>query len=116
LPVAPLNLAAEGMVPSQPGTDQTDVAPAGIDAQKHPLSPPATAGAQPGEWPELRLQAIFIRLSGSTARINGRTVATGDTIAGARLVAIQRDRVTVEWQGQRKTLPLGSVPQEVGQP
>jgi hypothetical protein len=76
-----------------------------------PLSTPPSAavdGAGP-PLPNLRLQSIIYRLTQPTAMINGQSVQIGDLLEGARVVEIQRQSVTLEWQGTRHVLTLPSL-------
>ena len=38
--------------------------------------------------------------------INGKTVGVGDEIEGIRITKIERDQVSVEWNGQVKVLVM----------
>jgi hypothetical protein len=74
-----------------------------------PASVPAAAPAVISSTPEptpLRLQAIIFRLKNPSALINGRTVETGDEVAGARVIEIQRKKVILDRHGKRETLDL----------
>jgi hypothetical protein len=63
------------------------------------------AAAPPGPEP-LKLQGIFFRLSNPTALINGKTVAVGELVSGARVLSIDRQVVTVERDGKTEKLTL----------
>jgi len=52
----------------------------------------------------LRIQGIFYRENGASAIINGQTVSVGDRVGTARVVAIERESVTVQIAEQRKVL------------
>lgn len=54
----------------------------------------------------LHLSAIRITREQRSARINGRIVAPGETIAGARVVAIEANRVILAIDGRQQTLSL----------
>jgi hypothetical protein len=54
----------------------------------------------------LRIQGIFYRENSPSAIINGQTVVVGDRVGPARVVAIERQSVTVEIAEQRKVLTL----------
>ena len=59
-------------------------------------------------WPvELKLSAIFFSKTNPRVLINGNLYGTGDEIQGVVLDKIERDQVTVEWNGHRKVLMLG---------
>lgn len=65
----------------------------------------AAVRAEP-TFPELRLQGVFFRPSNPSAVINGKTVFRGERVDSARVVAIGKDSVTVEWKGQRRVLVI----------
>lgn len=58
------------------------------------------------EFPALRLQGITYQVSNPSALINGETVFVGTVLGGARVTAIDADRVTLEYGGRRKVLSL----------
>jgi hypothetical protein len=70
------------------------------------MTAPPPAAAAPAEFPHLRLQAIYFRLKDPSVVINGHTAQVGDRVEGARVVAIERSRVEVEFQGERRTMEL----------
>lgn len=103
-------------VPTQPApaptvTAATPLPPAApAPAAVSPIPPTAPAApvletALPDTTP-IRLQAILYRLRNPTAILNGRTLEIGQSVAGARLVDIQRSHVVIERHGQRQTLEL----------
>lgn len=57
-------------------------------------------------FPELKLQGIFYRLNNPSALISGKNVRVGDNIRGAKVLAIERESVTLDFKGERKTLNL----------
>ena len=65
----------------------------------------ASVSSEPS-FPELKLQGVFYRPANPSAMINAKSVYKGDRIDGARVIAIGRDTVTVEWKGQRKVLTI----------
>ena len=68
---------------------------------------PAVAGAAEGTlWPALKLQGIFLRMTRSSAILNGRTVFVGDSVEGAKVVRIERQALTVELKGATRTIHL----------
>lgn len=75
-------------------------------ASGKPASDPLPAVTEPVEWPALKLQGIFYRLSRPSASINGKTVFIGDSVGGAKVVRIERQAVYLEMRGQHKTLFL----------
>ena len=56
----------------------------------------------------LRLHSILFSSLRRRAIINGRLLAVGDRIDGAKLVAIERDRVRLSRQGRKIVLKLGT--------
>ena len=55
---------------------------------------------------QLKVQGIFYRARDPSAIINGQTVTVGDHIGTAKVVAIERQSVTVEIAQERKVLSL----------
>ncbi|HHY84159.1 MAG TPA: general secretion pathway protein GspB [Verrucomicrobia bacterium] len=68
--------------------------------------PPPPPPAPPLEFPTLRVRGLVCNGDRSSAVINGRTVQVGEVIEGVTLVAVEEDSITVELQGQRKTITL----------
>jgi hypothetical protein len=80
-----------------------------------PASPAATASIAPTNalaveakpvFPSVRLQGIFFQASRPSALINAKTVFIGDKVATAKVTAITRDSVTLQWNGETKVLTL----------
>ncbi|MBI2929162.1 MAG: hypothetical protein HYY24_26150 [Verrucomicrobia bacterium] len=69
-----------------------------------PLAPPPPP-AKPA-FPALKLQGIFFSRTKPSALISGQTLFLGDAIEGARVKAIEADKVIVEFQGESRTLNL----------
>jgi hypothetical protein len=70
-------------------------------------APPAESPA-PDPWPtNLTVNAIFYSKSNPRALVNGKTVATGDTIDGVLVTGIMSDRVFVDYKGQSKVILMG---------
>jgi hypothetical protein len=65
----------------------------------------AVAPEEPG-FPDLKLQGVFYRPADPSALINSKTVRRGDTVQNARVIAISKSTVTVEWQGERRVLTM----------
>lgn len=61
------------------------------------------------EFPELSLQGIFFRLKNPSVMINRRALYVGDEIGGAKVVEIRRRTVTLEMNGERRTLSMGGL-------
>jgi|HubBroStandDraft_1064217.scaffolds.fasta_scaffold88267_2 hypothetical protein len=95
-------LAAAVMTSPPPVT-----APAPTPALAPTPTPAPEPPAQPIEpaWPaNLKLTGIFFRKNNPLALISGKTVGVGDDINGIHVSKIEKDRVTVEWNGQMKEL------------
>jgi hypothetical protein len=111
LPTVSPTLAAE-----IPASDEPTV----VAEEQKPVAKPsrtvaATTGTKPTEaavqraaeaQPDFSLQAIYYRMKGPTVVINGKTLKVGDTIAGAKLVAIERTAAEIISQGTRRKLTL----------
>ena len=86
---------------------------------RDPFQPPAIATADAaapglrndgggGAATPLRLQGIVWGVHPPKAIINDRIVTIGESVNGAQVMAIDRDGITVEYQGQRAVLRLPS--------
>jgi hypothetical protein len=76
-----------------------------------PTAPPAAAPSlardNPIAWPvEMKLSAIFFSKTNPRVLINGNLYGTGDEIQGVVLKKIEKDKVTVEWNGHSKVLMM----------
>jgi len=65
-----------------------------------PVEPPKPA------FPPVRLQGIFYRPRRPSVMINSKTVAVGDKLGSVKVLAITRDSVTLQWNGETKVLTL----------
>ncbi len=88
-------------------------APAAANVAVPPLNPvvapngkPLVAPAGTNGFPALKVQGIFYRAKNPSAMINGKSLFVGDHVAGATIVAITADSVTVELNGAKKVLTL----------
>lgn len=72
------------------------------------LAGPDEGGAPPIEVarPRWQLSAVIVAGQRRVAVINGRSVALGASIAGARLLAVEADGVTMEHENRRIRLKL----------
>lgn len=70
------------------------------------LAEPDAPGSAAAQGPRWRLQSTLVADTRRVAVINGRMVAQGERVDGARLVEIRPDGVTLEHEGQRITLRL----------
>ncbi len=74
-----------------------------------PTAPQAATQAPPSPekaQPEFRLNGIIYAVGRPAAIVNRQTVCVGDWVSGATVVAIDRTQVTLQINGQRKTLVL----------
>ena len=113
-PAAPANPApAPVVVSAPPAAAPTVVAPPVVvppvaSPTTPPAGPPSAASGNPIAWPvEMKLTAIFFSKTNPRVLINGNLYGTGDEIQGVVLDKIEKDQVTVEWNGHRKVLMLG---------
>ena len=75
--------------------------------QADPTRPPGWGAAAPAVSSKpLQLQQITRYGSQASAVINNQLVETGDSVEGARVLAIHADRVLVQVRGQRRELIL----------
>jgi len=99
--------APPAAVTTKPPVPRTTTAPpsANPPAAVHP-SPPEAPPAKV-EFPPLRLQIIYFRMSKPEVMLNGQLLTIGDSLDnGVKVVAIDRQSVTLELNGQRKVLNL----------
>ena len=71
-----------------------------------PLELPTTVEVQ--VFPALKLQGVFFSRKNPSVLINGKNRSLGETIEGVRIIKIEQQKVTVEWNGETKTLSIGS--------
>jgi hypothetical protein len=87
--------------PPPPGVEETDAPSSTAEGS----SGSSTAAEE--AWPaDLKLTGIIFNQKNSIALINGHTIAVGDRINGVRVTKIERDRVSLEWNGHVKVLVL----------
>ena len=104
--------------PGSPGTRSTPPNPAVLAPPSGPApkasvpSPqpvaivPAEAPPPPPPFPSLKLQGIFYKPGEGAAMINSRMIRVGDRVQRARVVAIERETVSLEWYGETNVLTL----------
>ena len=71
-----------------------------------PVLPPGSVEKPKRKLPPLELKALIYNGSNSTAFINGHVLRLGERIQGVQVIAIDRERVLVELDGQTNTLRL----------
>ncbi len=57
-------------------------------------------------FPEMRLQGIFYRVAKPSVLLNSRTLFINEKVDGVKVIAIDRQSVTLEFEGERKVLTL----------
>ena len=67
--------------------------------------PPATPG-KPASFPSMKVQGIYYRVGDSTVLINGKNLTEGEEIDGVKIAKIDRQTVTLEFQGETKEIKL----------
>ncbi len=79
--------------------------PANVVAQTKAAPPPVVPPSPPApEWPDVTLTGIFYSPSRPSAIVNGRKVNVGSSVTGLKVVAIERDSVTLELEGEKKVV------------
>jgi len=116
---APRPDAAGAVAPAPPDSEPPPagaaeaVPAAGGDAETPPGAGPAPSAAIPAPppepWPALELQGVVLRRPPhpSAALINGRRLRVGESIEGARLLAVEEEQVRLEFRGGQRTLSVG---------
>ena len=93
-------VAARALEPSTPAP-----APVPAIAAVQPATPPAT-NSLPAAGPVFKLQGLYWRPSRPSAVVNGKTVYVGDHVETARVTAIDQQSVTLNLNGESKTLSV----------
>ena len=104
VPAATPPVVAQVVQPSKLPTTQAATSVASEPSNNSPVTP--IAAPAPPSAPQLKLQGIFYRLNHSTALISGKTVGAGEMILGVRVLKIDRQSVTLEWNGQTNVLTM----------
>jgi hypothetical protein len=89
-------------------TPQT--APAAVVVSPPSVPPVAVVPPKPVEesWPSgLKLKGIFYNRFNPHVLINSDTLRVGETVKGVRVLKIDQDKVTLEWNGRTKILMMG---------
>jgi len=68
--------------------------------------PPVVQPVKPVTFPAVRVQGIYFRPERPSALINRKTYFIGDQVQDAKVVAITRDTVVLEIEGQQRAYPL----------
>ncbi|SRR5258706_5466500 len=96
------------------GTANAKTAPKANTAPAGAPNAPVAAAANPpalpvlgtNGLPPLKVQGIFYRAKNPAAVINAKTVFVGDRVSDAKIIAITKDSVTVEFKGTTQVLTL----------
>jgi type II secretory pathway component PulC len=93
------------VVPTKPGARVAAASPRPpAPAAAVPIQQPAPAHQNAGGEP--RLQGILYSTSHPSVVLDGKICEVGETVSGHRVLKIERDKVTVEYQGQIKVLTM----------
>jgi len=93
--------------PATPVVARQVPAPTATASVVAPTNRAVAAIAGTNGFPPLKVQGIFFRARNPSAVVNGKSVFVGDHMAGGvTIVAITADSVTVEANGNKKTLTL----------
>jgi len=68
--------------------------------------PPKVEPVKPAMFPAVRIQGIYYRPERPSALINGKSYFIGDQVQDAKVVAIARDQVLLEIEGQQRVYLL----------
>ncbi len=93
---------SEGRRPGSVATNLSGAATA--NASTNALT--AAAAASQAALPPLKLNAIFFRAKNPSVVINSKTLYIGDKVAQAKVLAIDRESVTLERGGQTNVLTV----------
>ena len=111
----PVSLAPSTVVIASQQNEAAEAAPVAVAPVVSASDPVPTPKAEPvnsamalpavaAPFPTLKLQGIFFNPSRPSAVINGKTYSVGASVAGVRLIKIEPESVTVEWQGEQRVL------------
>ncbi|MCL5098775.1 MAG: hypothetical protein M1608_14840 [Candidatus Omnitrophica bacterium] len=103
-PVSNTTALAAMPSPSSPSSIAPPATPEAPDSQDDADN--AATTPPPPVFPALKLEGIAFRPTKSSAIINGQILYVGDAWHGVRVVAIDRQTVTVDLDGQRKVLTM----------
>ena len=121
LPVAQPTLPIVSTAPLAPATPPMPaiVSPQWVAREREPIanpnptSAPRTAPAanpptpvEPAGFPKLVLQGVYYRPSRPSVVINSKTLYVGDKISQAKILAIDRREVTVQWGNEVRVLAI----------
>lgn len=101
LPSAPTAAAPAPVVANVPAVTKLDPAPPPSSGPSPTAAtPPSPAVQRANTFPQLTLQGIYYRPARPSAVINSKTVYVGDKVQQAKILAIDRHEVTVQWNNE----------------
>lgn len=57
-------------------------------------------------FPKIRVSGIFYNLPKPAASINGRILRVGDLVSGARVIAIEKENIVIQYEDERRSFTL----------
>lgn len=106
-PESAKGLAEQSNKKAAPKPGQTAPPSVGTKSSEASASPGIVeAGNFQGEFPSLKLQGLFYRTKNPSVLINSKTLFVGDRVEHVKVISIERDRVTLEWNGETRVLTL----------
>lgn len=98
--------------PAAPAVSATPVAPATTAAPAAPSASPtnAVSAKAPVVWPRLAVSGVIgsTKAGRGTVLINNQMVAVGESIEGAKVLAVTKQGVTLTYSGETRTLSVGT--------
>jgi hypothetical protein len=100
--------AAAALAPEEPKSEaQPSTPPAEPKPEAQPSAPPpAPAAPAEDELAKFKVSSVVVSGKVATAIINGRVVGVGDTVDGAKILAITRHSIDLEINGHQATLRM----------
>jgi putative nucleotidyltransferase with HDIG domain len=105
---APEEVVADSVPVSLPSPAPGQTEEAGAPLEVAPLEVESTKPSEP-EQPAFKLNGIFYSSTDPAAIVNGKSVRAGEKVGEATVVRINRGAVTLDINGERKTLSLPAV-------
>lgn len=105
-PVVDGNQPSATRTPPKPVASETKPAVPAQAPSSVPLAQGSVDPASRPPFPSLKLQGIFFRPVNPAAMIGSKTLYIGDKIERAKVVAIDRESVALEWYGETNVLTL----------
>jgi MSHA biogenesis protein MshK len=99
--------AVAALAPEEPKPEaQPSPPPAEPKPATRPSPPPPPAAPAENELAKFKVSSVVVSGKVATAIINGRVVGVGDTIDGAKILAITRHSIDMEINGHPATLRM----------